>query len=180
MANRVTDQTTQNGLIQKFKLDGVLPEMEVLPSIVPVVQVATLTDALNISEFEKWRSVFSGGPPLIDPSDITNFPILFQAGTTNVVSTTHVVSPSSVQAITGNGGCALPGASVGVPATDGIYRITAHGYGQGNTTLDGNVVLTDQAAFGAGVALGTVRSTIGGFSFANATSPSNLFFDFFL
>lgn len=181
MTNRVTDQTTQNGLIEKFRLEGLLPEMSVIPTIIPVVQVASLQDSLNISEFEKWRSVFGGTKQLIDPADITEKPIFLNGNSTDVVATSHLVSPLGACTLgTGWNGCALPGASVGVPATDGVYRITLHWAGDGGTNLQGSVLLVDQAAFGIGVAKGTERTIIGNYGGAGAVVSSKVLFDFYV
>lgn len=180
MTNRVTDQTTQNGLIEKFRLKGLLPEMTVVPTIIPVVQVASLQDNLNISEFEKWRSVFSLGSPIIDPSDITLYSDFFSPVNTKVAPTSSILAQKSTAGGSGNTGCALPGGAVGVPATDGVYRISVQMTTEGGTIIQGNVLLTDQAAFGNPVALGTIRSVIGNFGSPRSEQGSSVCFDFYV
>jgi hypothetical protein len=160
MTNRVTDQTTQNALIAKFRMEGVLPEMEVSPTIAPVVLVATLSEALNISEFEKWRSVFNG-PPYIDPNDTEvegTGPFLLNtnnisAETNHYAGDTGFTSPSKF-------GCAIPGAAVGQNALDGVYRVTVwcSGHNGNFTIIEGRLVQTP--AYGSSVAASTFRKSI--------------------
>jgi len=161
MGNRVTDQTSQNGLIEKFSLKGELPEMEVSPVIQPVVQVATLDDGLSVSEFEKWRSVFSVSAELIDVANVHVDAIAFQAGVTkcDLSSTVHTFLGACTAV--GRWGCATPGGSAGNHSTDGIYRITISSVVLTPAIFVGTVSLYDQAAFGDPVALGTLRQSIG-------------------
>lgn len=181
MGNRITDQTTQNGLIDTFKLKGDLPEMEVSPIVQPIVEVARLDNSLTVSDFTKWSAVFGGSRPLIDPADITNYAQFWPPATSNIAPTNALVMPQgNTGNFGGNGGCALPGGSVGNHATDGIYRITLLFANNGGAIFRGNIKLTDQAAFGLGVALGTVRSTIGTFTTQNQTEGTHLVFDMFL
>ena len=124
MTNRVTDQKTQNALISEFKLEGLLAEMMVEHRIVPVVQVATLLEEANITDFEKWRSVLLG-MPFVNPNDITAFVgSPFLAGKHNYADTSNSYGGNGAVAAAASFGCRLPGGAVGVPATNGVYRVT--------------------------------------------------------
>lgn len=162
MTNRVTDQSTQNALIKKYRLEGLLAEMQVASIILPVVNVGSVDEAQNTGEFERWRSVFQGGPSLVDPLDLTRFTVAFATGVIKVAPTSHVISDIGAWSYAGSGiGAKLPSGGVGVDATDGIYRITLKGLMAPVTENSGDVSLYDQAAFGDPVAIGTFRSKIG-------------------
>jgi len=161
MTNRVTDQTTQNGLISTFKLKGLMPEMSVDRVIIPVVQVANLGATLNVSEFEKWRSVFDDKLPYLDLANITSFTNPLAAGVTKIADTTAMISSVGVLTINGSCGVRLPTGGVGVPATDGVYRLTVRCSTNVTLNISGQITLRDQAAFGDPVTLGTLRATCG-------------------
>jgi len=180
MSNRVTDQSTQNALIKKYRLEGLLAEMSVLPSIVPTVNVGTIEEAQNTSEFEKWRSVFSGNRQIIDTADLTEVTPFWATGVTKVLASNIVVGGMGTQQVTGICGCALPGGSAAVAATDGVYRILFQGSSASNASLRGNIILTKQAAFGDPVALGPQRGLIGTFNIGGPEAVSGNCFDFFL
>ena len=180
MANRVTDQTTQNALIEKFRLDGILPEMEVLPSIIPVVNVANLDNALTISAFEKWRSVFTLNAPLIDVVNSVEHPIAFGGGAANIYPESDVRTQFSAAVTGGFFGAALPGGSVGVNATDGIYFVVIEAQTPAGTNFSGNLTLYQQAAFGSSVAIGISRSRFGFYQTSQNNQASTVLWKGFL
>ena len=180
MANRVTDQTTQNALIAKFRLEGVLPEMEVLPSIIPVVNVANLDSALTISEFEKWRSVLSHSLPLVNPNDMTFTSQPFQVGIHNISATTNHISGNGTLALNGFLGVKLPGASIATSATDGIYRITVFGVGTSGSRGVILATLVGQSAFGPAAPPGVLRKNLGMFSLQPDGELAGPIFDVFV
>ena len=177
MTNRVTDQTTQNGLIAKFKLKGLMPELEVMRQIMPVVQVASLDDALDVSKFEKWRSVLDNKLPYLDLANITNFANPLAAGVIKVANTTAMVSTVGTLTINGDCGVRLPSGAVGVPAGDGVYRLTVRCSVNSAINLSGEIILTDQAAFGDPVALGTLRSRLGVWNIATTGNAQVTLYD---
>ncbi len=180
MTNRVTDQTTQNGLIAKFRLEGLMPELVVSPVIHPVVQVASLSDPLSVTEFEKWRSVFGSALALIDPNDFTTFVDPFPAVNANISLTSHMRAGTGVMSAANASGVALPGAGVGVVATDGIYRLTVTGASVAGTTGRIQIDLRNQVTFGAGVALAAVVKPLGNTSIRVNTVQQILFDAFFI
>lgn len=177
MTNRVTDQATQNALIDKFKLEGLLAELSINPVIVPVVTVAAVGDALTVSNFEKWRSVFTKSPVIVDPSNVTPFANPFVLNTYNIADSPEVISSLATSALGGGTGVRLPSAAVGVPAGDGLYRISLISTCIPAANISGQVDLRDQAAFGAAVAIGTLRAKIGDFTTSDGNGPSQLVFD---
>ena len=180
MSNRVTDQQTQNALITAFKLEGVLPEMEVSPTIIPIVEVAKLASALTVSQFERWGSALNGGPPLVRISDITNFTNPFVSGVDKVAPTSQVVSRPGTFNAGGKFGCAFPGGSSGVPSTDGLYRVTVEMSAATGATHIFDAELYDQSAFGDPAALGTFRGFLGSFQNPKTQGGVTVVFDIFV
>ena len=178
MSNRITDQQTQNALIAKFKLEGLLAEMSVANIVLPVVNVANLESSLTVGEFEKWRSVFSSSLPYIDPANITNFNSPSIAGVTKVADTTAMVSNPGLIQTNANCGVRLPSGAVGVPATDGTYRLVVTVDSQNAFRGRIKIQLVDQAAFGDPVALGTIRSLFGSGQWTETSDNNNICFDF--
>lgn len=165
--NRVTDQTTQNGLIDKYKLHGSLPEMVVSPVIQPMVNVGSLDNAQTVSTFEKWRSVFQQMPMLVDPATTASHALSFN-GNDNIYAESQVTTQIVAISSGGNFGCALPGGSVGNSATDGVYRLTfrvASNGGAGSTNWNGSLTTRKQSFFGPNVALGTQGAVLAYWSF---------------
>lgn len=180
MTNRVTDQETQNALIEAFRLEGLLPEMAVSPVIIPVVITKDLGGDAGVTEFEKWRSVFSGSVMMVDRNNNTAVTSPLATAVTNVLASTNVVGNGGLIQLSANYGCALPGGSPGNDATDGIYRITITQALIGLTRHRVDLHLYDQAAFGLAVALGTDRGTIGSFNIEATLGNKTVVWDAFL
>lgn len=181
MGNIITEQETQTALIEQFRIKGRLPEMEISPVVQPVAIVATLDTSDSVSQFEKWRSVFSFDSQLIDPNDFFSSANIFPAAANHIFSESYVRGGVGIMDVTGTFGCGIPGGAVGVPATDGIYRLQVAGMGIAGAVGSIKISLYDQAAFGFGVPLGVARKFLGITALqGNSVYNPNLFECFFI